>query len=728
VFESQDTGLWRPVASFARDWSTHELSCCIDWLLGAISRPIFILVDGLDEVEEESDIDAVLTHVDEFSRRHRVKICVSSRPEPLFEAYYGAGPHLRVQDLTSWNIRDFITANIRSPDSWKWGTIPSLGDNDSLADYSHKRGSFDGLVSDMIKKADGVFLWVALVVNGVNQAIRRKESPEYICSCVESLPKDLDQLYQGMLSRVLSNDAVKCKRAGKYFSYLVAFTRMRRLVRPEPKAPEESALALALSLDVELCNTLLGAARPITPELIATTNASSEDVMNDIRTCCIGLVDVSRYSRSEDGLATFGIEYVHRTVYDFLVESPIGTALLKPFRHLQADIGCRLLSSHLACLKFWALLGSRERFDESLRYLMFWWTIYGRFEDGAAEIGVGLFIRALAIIHELPRMERDWVGFDIFGYAIASGIPGHKDVLHVIKSTIQNGTLDTSFYKYLLPWLYLLPSGQPSSSLLLRSSLDSDKLSPVQLSCHCGLRIQFPNLIMSPHGQISGFTLALLRSLKICHNMLDREYLAESLSDILFFIASGADIHAYTCMRLLSNGLIPSSTRPMAGEKGDGTRPHCCTVHVSYLSILQVMIEMARKRTNESELLEPLLDTIERECISRSPPSLFPGAMQKISFVSFGAWEKTIHSGDLGGNMYVRDTLVDLLLDILGGKPVDMTATIERLTKELLTRDLHKRTVLPSSIGQSLPYVSRRSLSYLLASMTCPRCSTMMPR
>jgi hypothetical protein len=83
-----------------------------------------------------------------------VKIVLSSRPLRAFELAFDKSPKLRLQDLTSGDIKVFVTDKLE-----KHARIQELQEEDQQG--------VSRLMSDIVEAADGVFLWVALVIKNL---------------------------------------------------------------------------------------------------------------------------------------------------------------------------------------------------------------------------------------------------------------------------------------------------------------------------------------------------------------------------------------------------------------------------------------------------------------------------------------------------------------------------------------------------------------------------------
>ena len=111
-----------------------------------------IFLDGLDELD--GDHFKALEIVQSLSRLDNVKICVSSRPYHVFERAFTAHPKLQVQNLTKRDISIFVRD--------KFTQLKQKEDITEL--YAWQMEELIGLASE---KAEGVFLWVKLVINSL---------------------------------------------------------------------------------------------------------------------------------------------------------------------------------------------------------------------------------------------------------------------------------------------------------------------------------------------------------------------------------------------------------------------------------------------------------------------------------------------------------------------------------------------------------------------------------
>ncbi|KAI0865581.1 hypothetical protein F4860DRAFT_459672 [Xylaria cubensis] len=140
-----------------------------------------IFIDGLDEfLPKQGSYDDLVDCIEELQGPNNVKICVSSRPELDFVKRFQNIKRLRLQDLNESDIEKFVKLSF---------------ENLSLEE-------FDITIRDIVRRAEGVFLWASLVTRSLVDGIKHGDSKEEIQTRLNELPDDIDLLYKRMLSGV----------------------------------------------------------------------------------------------------------------------------------------------------------------------------------------------------------------------------------------------------------------------------------------------------------------------------------------------------------------------------------------------------------------------------------------------------------------------------------------------------------------------------------------------
>ncbi|KAK0614387.1 hypothetical protein B0T14DRAFT_570326 [Immersiella caudata] len=175
-----DTSL--PTPSFA------ELRRAFRSLLGLTGRSLrlVLVVDGLDEFED--DHQRLVLLLAEANKHEAVKICVSSRPWNLFRDNYAMNPTLRLEDLTRGDIKLFIESKLESTPGYRefFQTNPTQADE---------------IVSDILDKALGVFLWVSVISGLLEESFRDGARIQELRDILKGLPGEISELFRYIWKR-----------------------------------------------------------------------------------------------------------------------------------------------------------------------------------------------------------------------------------------------------------------------------------------------------------------------------------------------------------------------------------------------------------------------------------------------------------------------------------------------------------------------------------------------
>ena len=174
------------------DWTDAELQDCLrEYILyAALSRKVFLLVDGLDEFEgtdeaREDLIDLLVA----LAAYENVKICLSSRPWNIFQDAFGSCPQLKLEDLTYNDISAYVREQLYDNKQFH-----------KLVQYNAVAA--DRLVASLISKAAGVFLWVRLVVKQLLKGLRDGDGIDTISKKVKEIPADLDDYFVRLMDLI----------------------------------------------------------------------------------------------------------------------------------------------------------------------------------------------------------------------------------------------------------------------------------------------------------------------------------------------------------------------------------------------------------------------------------------------------------------------------------------------------------------------------------------------
>jgi hypothetical protein len=195
------------------------------------------------------------------------------------------------------------------------------------------------LIKDIVSKADGVFLWVALVVSSLISGMAFGDRVSDLKRRLDNLPPDLEKLYEKML---LSLDPFYLEHAAQLFSLVKIGTNPLSLLNAS--FADEDDLDFALRCEI----------RPLPMDEIVLR---MDTMRRRINSRCKGLLEIKRSISLSDG-STHGVssledpavQYLHRTVKDYL-EGDQAQRVLRPAVRSTYDPELRRLAGNIAYLK-----------------------------------------------------------------------------------------------------------------------------------------------------------------------------------------------------------------------------------------------------------------------------------------------------------------------------------------------------------------------------------------
>ena len=268
-----------------------------------------LLVDGLDEYEgNDADYEDLINLLSSFTRLANVKICVSSRPWVIFKEAFNSCPQLRLEDLTHNDLQAFADGRLSS-------------DRHFLRLQGREPGLIDDVKQEILSKAEGVFLWVKLVVEEVLRLARDSFSVRQLRQVLVSLPPDLDDLF----IRILGSIRPLYREEASIFMQITLCD-----LKYEIQA-EDSELDRSVSFDgppFDLLHLFYFGEEP-TPTFVTTPEqqififAGSREMDHWIEwldrlltSRCMGLLEWHSWS-PRDPLCHRRVEFFHRTARDF---------------------------------------------------------------------------------------------------------------------------------------------------------------------------------------------------------------------------------------------------------------------------------------------------------------------------------------------------------------------------------------------------------------------------
>jgi hypothetical protein len=331
------------------DWSQADLINLVSKMFSTFNGRVAVFLDGLDEFDRDEDVKALLALLQSLTKSSSVKVCLSSRPEPQLELELGHLPQLRLQDMTSRDMSQYISDRLRP-------ALPHL-----------TSAEVDDFVEQIACKADGVFLWVYLVTKSLRQGALHSDSYDVLRERLELLPAKMEILYEHMWRSLNGDDDLPTYRrqAALFFSFYAHFPL--------------SLIDFVLATDEDLCEAASDMAKD--DAVIERLYQACSQMKSLLQTRCAGLLElgpqestnawrvmgaepVPNLSTTESETGTNGddetarllralkslgaVRFFHRTARDFLLDKSAGQAIIKTHPLSEQDSAERVLRARLA--------------------------------------------------------------------------------------------------------------------------------------------------------------------------------------------------------------------------------------------------------------------------------------------------------------------------------------------------------------------------------------------
>jgi len=272
-------------------WTTEQLEAMVNAVSRYAQLPskFAFFIDGLDEYEGEPE--QVIRFLFELAESPDIKICVSSRPWARFVETFGKDPtlFLTLEDLTGDDIRNFTHDTFHSHQIFR----QHVGDP-----------RYTSLVDEVVKRADGVFLWVFLVCKSLLDGMGYADRVADLERRLSWVPPDLESFFNQI---ILSTDGFYREQTARAFLLLLC-------------SPASLPLAV-YSVAMDLLMSPSSGAAPPTPGIPSSPRKLSSWVKEQARRLeghTKGLIEIKRSPGDHETLWGVHVEFLHLSVRDYL--------------------------------------------------------------------------------------------------------------------------------------------------------------------------------------------------------------------------------------------------------------------------------------------------------------------------------------------------------------------------------------------------------------------------
>lgn len=293
------------------DWSGKELQDVLMETLHLHGSPFCIFIDGLDEIAVGSDDrESIIELIEELGQLSNVKICVSSRPENIFKQSLGSSlyPFLQTEELNESAIELYI-----------WKRLAPF-----KASFPADPETYRNVASDLVRKASGVFLWVRLATKSIVDGTRNGDSWKTLRKRIDELEPDLERLFEQMWERQNANKHLYKEETARLLWYALHSSGAFEEVN--------TPLGYILGTHADLSSNILPYLNTNTTPIPGAT-AVFKEYEKWLSARSAGLLEIYKRETqngnpSTDSLLLHGVQLIHRSAREFLLDTKAGHNIL----------------------------------------------------------------------------------------------------------------------------------------------------------------------------------------------------------------------------------------------------------------------------------------------------------------------------------------------------------------------------------------------------------------
>jgi hypothetical protein len=317
-------------------WTRTELATALENIMGQnqLRSRFCFFIDGLDEYadEEVGEHHELIRYLDLLAQSTQVKLCVSSRPWTVFKDRYEQRKDLTfvLQELTSKDMYGYVER--------------ILNDDERFRHLAEREPQALELAFQIREKAEGVFLWVYLVVRSLLRGLSQHDDTLELERRLSAIPNDLNQYFLKIFANI---EPVYQQEAMRAF-------QLATVAMPLP-------LLAFKYISKEVVNPRF-AIEMMTRE----PNVSDDKARDNVNKWCRDLlefkVDKSHPRQILEGPQEGKVHFLHRTVKDFLLAREMQM-------HFNKQSVCASSPRQAMCMVYLADLKSKSHPSDRMKRL-----------------------------------------------------------------------------------------------------------------------------------------------------------------------------------------------------------------------------------------------------------------------------------------------------------------------------------------------------------------------
>jgi hypothetical protein len=177
-------------------WSQESLMEALNAIAGQtlVLTRMLIFVDALDEClgDHRKQLDFLLSWVNTAAQAgHLSKICLSSRQLNEIQVRLGRLHGLSIHEWTAHDISAYVTSRLEE-------VVGGI----SLTGGTFQRTLEKALIKEVVRKAQGVFIWVKLVADDLTEGLEAGDTDKELKIRLANIPNELVDLYERIVDKI----------------------------------------------------------------------------------------------------------------------------------------------------------------------------------------------------------------------------------------------------------------------------------------------------------------------------------------------------------------------------------------------------------------------------------------------------------------------------------------------------------------------------------------------
>ena len=293
---------------------------------------LYLFVDGFDEChgDHRGQLDFLTDWVRSSSDKNlSVKACIASRVEPEIELRLSNEPTFAIHQHTAKDISAYVTQKLGQ--AWDLMARQRHG---TIANYDQT------LIDSVVETAEGVFIWVTIVVSQLVVAIEEEAELHDLYTLLADLPEGLEKLYASIIEKI----------EPRFWHHTINFLRIFRLMNrmefTDSMNLRELSAAIQDPTSAISCKAYFDKGFSI--DDAGFSHRQCAQVRRRLQLSCRGLIEIE----DTENLPGAEVYLVHLTVEDYVTRSQLFEKMLdKVDESRLRDPAVALMAMHLRFLK-----------------------------------------------------------------------------------------------------------------------------------------------------------------------------------------------------------------------------------------------------------------------------------------------------------------------------------------------------------------------------------------